>query len=384
MAGFFNRNKDYSLAIRQAQNRGASSAEINQLRKERQNKIDAQYGGSDPYRGPHNIMGLSSWAKRNRDNEIISRPGGTLYYSDGRPAVHHAGQSWRPDVDYAAQAKHYAQQGDWDAVDDVLHRRQDKINAQGGNDRGLSNLQLWNQLRAEQGFPVYADSGHRPGGNDGDYGSDPAYYLERLYRQRQAQEEARLRASYEADAAKIQANLASMDDFYDELRNQQAAQNELERMRMNELGVANGLNTGTFGQLSLGQSMAYQDQFADIGRQQAESKADSQWKLAQLESSYRNAVEQSRAKGEAELMDALYREFTRQMEAQERQRREERQRQERQTAYEKELAAQTRREALERAKLLGSHGDFSGYAALGYTEAERKAMRREWERTHLK
>lgn len=51
MAGYYNKNKDYSLAIKQAQDRGASQAEINQLRRERQNKIDAQYGGRDPYRG---------------------------------------------------------------------------------------------------------------------------------------------------------------------------------------------------------------------------------------------------------------------------------------------------------------------------------------------
>ena len=397
MAGFFNRNKDYSLAIRQAQNRGASSSEIDQLRRERQNKIDANYGGNDPYRGRNDIMGPSSWAKRDHDNQVISKPGGTLYRPDGRPAVHNMGQSWRPGVDYAAEAQKYAAQGDWDAVDDVLRRRQDKINAQGGNDRGLSNLQLWNQLRGQHGYPVYGGGGqpsggtvrpggggYRPGGSYEGFGGNPNSYLEELYRQQQAAAEAQLKARFEADSAQVRAHMASMDDFYDNLRNQQAAQNELERLRMNELGVASGLNTGTFGQLALGQSGLYQNEFAGIGRQQAADKAESQWKLQQLESAYRSAVEESRAKGQADLMDALYREFTRQMEVREQQRREERERQEREERYRRELAEQGRKEALERAKLLAGHGDFSGYEALGYSADEREAMRREWVRTHLK
>lgn len=57
MAGYYDPKKDYSLAIVNAQKRGATEEELNQLRQERQNKIDAQYGGTDPYKGTNDIMG---------------------------------------------------------------------------------------------------------------------------------------------------------------------------------------------------------------------------------------------------------------------------------------------------------------------------------------
>ena len=49
-SGYYDPNLDYSLAIKDAQNNGASQSYISQLQQERQNKIDAIYGGVDPYR----------------------------------------------------------------------------------------------------------------------------------------------------------------------------------------------------------------------------------------------------------------------------------------------------------------------------------------------
>lgn len=60
MAGYYDPNKDYSLAIKQAKDSGASAAEISRLQSERQNKIDAKYGGTDPYKGKSDIMGSTS------------------------------------------------------------------------------------------------------------------------------------------------------------------------------------------------------------------------------------------------------------------------------------------------------------------------------------
>ncbi len=387
MAGYYNKNKDYSVAIKQAQDRGASKSEINRLRQERQNKINAVYGGRDPYRGRDNIMGHSH---RNQANATISRPGGRLYYDNGTPAVHNAGRPWQPGVDYAAQAQHYANQGDWDAVDDVLMRRQAKIDDQGGYDRGLSNRQLWDNLRRSHGYEVSSGgygggrwepgSHRRPGGHGGGGGS----YLEGLYRQKMDAQLAALRAKWEQDAAGIRAQNASMASFYDELRNRQAAQNDLERLRLGEMGQAQGLNTGTFGQLALGQSGAYQDAFAKIGQQEAAAQEESGWKLQQLESAYRQAAYQAQAQGEAELMDVLYQEYVRQIEAQARERREAAAQQEREERYQQELAQQQHRDALERAKTLARHGDFSGYAALGYSKQEIAAMQAQWQRQQAK
>ena len=59
-SGYYDPNKDYSLAIKNAQTSGADQAYISQLRQERQNKINAQYGGKDPYRGTSDIMGTGA------------------------------------------------------------------------------------------------------------------------------------------------------------------------------------------------------------------------------------------------------------------------------------------------------------------------------------
>lgn len=47
-SGYYDPTKDYSLAIKEAQASGASQSQINQLQQERQNKINAQYGGVEP------------------------------------------------------------------------------------------------------------------------------------------------------------------------------------------------------------------------------------------------------------------------------------------------------------------------------------------------
>ena len=58
--GYYNPNLDYSLEIKKAHDAGASQSYIDQLRQERQNKIDAKYGGVDPYKGTSDIMGKGS------------------------------------------------------------------------------------------------------------------------------------------------------------------------------------------------------------------------------------------------------------------------------------------------------------------------------------
>ena len=77
MAGYYDKNKDYSLAIKQAQDSGASQATISQLQQERQNKIDAQYGGVDPYKGTSNIMGGSSSSSSGKGSSSSGSSGGS-------------------------------------------------------------------------------------------------------------------------------------------------------------------------------------------------------------------------------------------------------------------------------------------------------------------
>lgn len=119
MAGYYDKNKDYSLEIVKAQQRGDSKESIDKLRQERQNKIDSTYGGKDPYQGKNDIMGTGGSSNRgnssssgggsNRNNTATQLPGNpnqrpqatqTPYTPQQAPALNQYG--YRDGFDYSA------------------------------------------------------------------------------------------------------------------------------------------------------------------------------------------------------------------------------------------------------------------------------------------
>lgn len=84
MAGYWDKNKDYSLEIVKAQQRGDSQESIDKLRQERQNKIDATYGGKDPYQGKNDIMGAGGSGNRGNSG---SSGGSSQTATGGTPYV---------------------------------------------------------------------------------------------------------------------------------------------------------------------------------------------------------------------------------------------------------------------------------------------------------
>ena len=78
MAGYWDKNKDYSLEIVKAQQRGDSQESIDKLRQERQNKIDATYGGKDPYQGRSDIMGNGGAGNRGNSGSSGGNSQGTF------------------------------------------------------------------------------------------------------------------------------------------------------------------------------------------------------------------------------------------------------------------------------------------------------------------
>ena len=106
---------------------------------------------------------------------------------------------------------------------------------------------------------------------------------------------------------------AAPDDHHAERqRNQAAAQNELQRMYMNEMGIMQGLNTGTTGQMALAQSAALQGNLASIGTQEQQALSDSALERSKLKAQYSAAVDQAVAQNNYELASALYQEYVRQ------------------------------------------------------------------------
>lgn len=153
----FDKNVDYTLAIKQAKESGAGEGLIKQLETERQNKINAMYGGQDPDRG-----GSSS--------------GGSP--SKGGSSSSSGGKGYDKNVDYSLAIKNAEKSGASQAtIDKLKEERQNKINDKyGGKDpykkydsggilRGLGGIKATSQdeivippLLAEKMLEPSADS----------------------------------------------------------------------------------------------------------------------------------------------------------------------------------------------------------------------------------
>lgn len=153
----YDKNVDYNLAIKQAKESGAGEGLIKQLETERQNKINAMYGGKDPDRG-----GSSS--------------GGSP--SKGGSSSSSGGKGYDSNVDYSLAIKNAEKSGASQAtIDKLKEERQNKINDKyggkepykkydsGGILRGLGGIKATNQdeivippLLAEKMLEPSADS----------------------------------------------------------------------------------------------------------------------------------------------------------------------------------------------------------------------------------
>ena len=153
----FDKNVDYTLAIKQAKESGAGEGLIKQLETERQNKINAMYGGQDPDRGGSSSGGSSS-------------KGGSSGSSGGK--------GYDKNVDYSLAIKNAEKSGASQAtIDKLKEERQNKINDKyGGKDpykkydsggilRGLGGIKATSQdeivippLLAEKMLEPSADS----------------------------------------------------------------------------------------------------------------------------------------------------------------------------------------------------------------------------------
>lgn len=150
----FDKNVDYTLAIKQAKESGAGEGLIKQLETERQNKINAMYGGQAPDRGGSSSGGSSS-------------KGGSS-----------GGKGYDSNVDYSLAIKNAEKSGASQAtIDKLKEERQNKINDKyGGKDpykkydsggilRGLGGIKATSQdeivippLLAEKMLEPSADS----------------------------------------------------------------------------------------------------------------------------------------------------------------------------------------------------------------------------------
>lgn len=165
----YDKNVDYNLAIKQAKEAGAGPGVIKQLETERQNKINAMYGGVDPNKGGKPSGGGSSSSKGNSSSGSSSSKNNSSGSS---------GKGYDSNVDYSLAIKNAEKNGASQAtIDKLKSERQNKINDKyGGKDpykkydsggilRGLGGIKATSQdeivippLLAEKMLEPSADS----------------------------------------------------------------------------------------------------------------------------------------------------------------------------------------------------------------------------------
>ncbi len=113
----FNKDIDYTLAIQQAKEAGLGEVAIKQLETERQNKINALYGGVDP-------------------NKKDSSSGGGSSSSKGNSSSGSSDKGYDSNVDYSLAIKNAEKSGaSQSTIDKLKEERQNKINDKyGGKD----------------------------------------------------------------------------------------------------------------------------------------------------------------------------------------------------------------------------------------------------------
>ena len=164
----FDKNVDYNLAIKQAKESGAGEGVIKQLETERQNKINAMYGGVDPNKGGKPSGGSSSGSSSSGGGASSSKSN-----SSGS-----SGNGYDSNVDYSLAIKNAEKNGaSQSTIDKLKEERQNKINDKyGGKDpykkydsggilRGLGGIKATSQdeivippLLAEKMLEPSADS----------------------------------------------------------------------------------------------------------------------------------------------------------------------------------------------------------------------------------
>lgn len=367
MAGYYDPNKDYSIAIEEAKKNNASAQEIKQLQDERANKIADKYGGNEPtmYGSNQTYSSLSANSGdylTNKANQQTINNALAVGQSDASKAAYYAALAGDYDkagtyINQMAVPKQYAdgsvemdmgnandywkilsEMTNYDA-EEYYNRRYDEafgkgsaaafdatggaiktyaelVEKAGGADKAEQFLAAYQASAQPQSSPSNAMAGLAMATGQVASGgvNDMTKYLEELYAKNLEAELGALKSAYDSNVAELESQNDMIAEQYRAARNQAAAQNALEIQSMNERALATGLNTGTSGQLALAQNMAYQNNLGNLWAREAQDKAESDRMMAQMLRDYNAGVNQATATSNAKLAEALYNEMIRQEE----------------------------------------------------------------------
>lgn len=268
-----------------------TAAQANQLA----NQIRSGYGYTIDTAGNVYDSGVQSAVAARRQQlglDTGTEDAATAYYR------YLMGTDTSPYAQQTGQVKSYAQ---WAAENGYPNGTVSGSNGAGAVDAGLAS-----------GLTTGGSSGSS--GSTGGRVSDMTAYINDLYAQQLEAELAALKAAYDSNVAEVESQNDKIAEQYRTARNQAAAQNALESQRMNEMGLAQGLNTGASGQMALAQNAAYQGNLGNLWASEAQEQADVDLLLAQLLQEYNSNVQQTTASSNAQKAQALYQEMIRQQE----------------------------------------------------------------------
>ena len=238
-------NKDYSLAIVNA----GSDEERERLRQERQQKINGQYGGKDPYRGTRDIMGTGT-----------GTPLGSGTSSGGSSAG--TGGGWTPSAGYTENITADAGLSDAELAQIQQYREQ----AKAGLISWSQANQMANTIRSRYGYTADKTGAATPTQQD-PYGSFADYLASMGYGDYAEQTRAAIQASVEAAIQKYNDQIAQTEQDSGKLARQAYVAKMMGQKNLDQQLAAEGYAGGMADSQRIQTELDYQNQLSEIEQQ---------------------------------------------------------------------------------------------------------------------
>lgn len=246
-----------------------------------------------------------------------------------------------------------------------------KAGNQGGMNEAHEQAEL---IRKKYGYSGGGDgSGFKIVGNSTvlPEAKDQSENINKIYDAQQKVKTDALKAAYDQNMADYDAQAAKIPQTYNEARRQVSTQADISRANLNEQMAGSGINTGAGSQLALSQQNSRNAAMGKVSSAEADALSALEAQRAKVKTAYQNAVAQAISENDAARAKALYTEA---------------QRVDnsivntavKQLSVDTTLAENERSRLEQQAATLAKYGDFSGYAALGYSQDQIDAMQKVW------
>lgn len=246
-----------------------------------------------------------------------------------------------------------------------------KAGNQGGMNEAHEQAEL---IRKKYGYSGGGDgSGFKIVGNNTvlPEAKDQSESINKIYDAQQKAKTDALKAAYDQNMADYDAQAAKIPQTYNEARRQVSTQADISRANLNEQLAGSGINVGAGSQLALSQQNSRNAAMGKVSSAEADALSDLEAQRQKVKTAYQNAVAQAISENDAARAKALYTEA---------------QRVDnsivntavKQLSVDTTLAENDRSRLEQQAATLAKYGDFSGYAALGYSQDQIDAMQKVW------